>query len=320
MAPTDSHARPGATVVIVDWNEPEVTLEAVRSALEQDPAPAVIVVDNGSERTSDGHPAAGLDGVRVLRLPANAGFAGGANAGIAAASTDRVVLLNNDARMAPGALAALLAPLDVEGVGAVTALLLLDGDGEALVNSTGGEVTHSANGRDRDWRMPLRDLARPAGPTMAFSGGAVALSLAAVADAGGAFDERLFMYYEDTELSFRMRRRGWEIRYTPDAVVHHRHAYSSGAGSESFLARNERNRLRFAVVHGTGGVIARAGWRTLAGAASRLLRGDARGAGRRLRALGHAVAHLGELRRSRREVDRSATVARAAVWAGAPRD
>ena len=317
----DSRSTPAASVVIVDWNESDVTLEAVQSVLAQDLAVEVIVVDNGSETTASGHPAAAIPGVRVLRLPENAGFAGGANAGIAATSAETIVLLNNDARLEPGALAALIAPLAEHHVGAVTALILLDRtEGSTRVNSTGGEVTRSANGRDRDWELPLADLDRPAGAAPAFSGGAVALSRGAIADAGGPFDERLFMYYEDTELSWRLRRRGWEIRYEPTAVVQHRHAHSSRAGSDFFLRLNERNRLRFAVVHGPTDVIIRAFWRTFAGALARLLRGDARGAGRRFGAMGHVIGHLRALVRDRRRVARTAVVPLRALWADAPHD
>jgi len=314
--------RPEVAVVIVDWNEPDVTLEAVQSVIDQPGAPSteIVVVDNGSDATSTGHPAADIPGVRVVRLAENLGFAGGANAGIAATTGDTIVLLNNDARLEPGALAALVAPLADPRVGAATALILLDATSPQLVNSTGGEVTRSGNGRDRDWALPLVDLERASGPAPAFSGGAVALRRAAVVDAGGPFDERLFMYYEDTELSWRMRRRGWEIRYAPDALVHHRHAHSSNAGSDFFLRLNERNRLRFAIVHGTGGVIVRAHLRSIAGVGTRLVRRDARGAARRLGALGHAIAHLPELLRSRRAAARTATSSLRELWAGAPSD
>jgi GT2 family glycosyltransferase len=323
VAPADSDDRPAASVVIVDWNEPEVTLEAVESVIGQGlPSIEIVVVDNGSERTLAGHPAAVLDGVRVLRLPENVGFAGGANAGMAASRGEVLVLLNNDARLEAGALAALIAPLHEPGVGAVTALILLhDSESEeTLVNSTGGEVTRSGNGRDRDWRVPLGELRRTAGEASAFSGGAVALSRVAIEDAGGPFDERLFMYYEDTELSWRLRRRAWSIRFAPDALVRHRHAHSSRAGSDFFLRLNERNRLRFVLVHGTGAVVASALWRTFGGAVTRLLRGDARGAGRRFGALGHVIAHSPELNRARRLNRRRATVPLKSLWAGAPRD
>jgi GT2 family glycosyltransferase len=59
----------------------------------------------------------------------------------------------------------------------------------------------------------------------------------------GLFDERFFLYYEDTDLSWRGRLLGWVYRYVPDSVVRHHHAASSGAGSDLFRYFVERNRL-----------------------------------------------------------------------------
>ena len=44
----------------------------------------------------------------------------------------------------------------------------------------------------------------------------------------GRFDERLFMYAEDADLSWRGARRGWRYRYVPTSVVRHEHRASSG--------------------------------------------------------------------------------------------
>src|SRR5690606_30035179 len=74
----------------------------------------------------------------------------------------------------------------------------------------------------------------------------------------GLFDESLFLYYEDTELSWRLRRRGWTVRHVPDAVTVHDHAASSGTGSAFFLDHNERNRLLVALIHAPWGVVLRA--------------------------------------------------------------
>ena len=65
------------------------------------------------------------------------------------------------------------------------------------------------------------------------------------------FDERLFLYYEDLELSWRGRRRGWRYRYVPGSVV--RHAHAATAGQDSAVARyyNERNRLLVLARHAT---------------------------------------------------------------------
>jgi GT2 family glycosyltransferase len=51
------------------------------------------------------------------------------------------------------------------------------------------------------------------------------------------------MYYEDTDLSWRLALAGWRIGYAPTAVVRHHHGASSAIGSASFAYWNERNRL-----------------------------------------------------------------------------
>ena len=59
----------------------------------------------------------------------------------------------------------------------------------------------------------------------------------------GMFDEELFLYYEDTDLAWRGRLRGWRYQYVPTSVIRHRHAQSSGAWSPTFRFYTERNRM-----------------------------------------------------------------------------
>ena len=75
-----------------------------------------------------------------------------------------------------------------------------------------------------------------------FSGGACLLRRSAVEAIGGIAPE-FFMYYEDADLSWRMRLAGYTIRYEPAATVRHRHGASSDLRSESFAYFTERNRL-----------------------------------------------------------------------------
>jgi GT2 family glycosyltransferase len=81
-----------------------------------------------------------------------------------------------------------------------------------------------------------------------FCGAGVLLNRKAVEDVGG-FDKRFFMYYEDADLSFRMKERGWEIIYSPDAVIRHIHAGSSEEWSDFFIFHTERGRLIFVAKH-----------------------------------------------------------------------
>jgi hypothetical protein len=73
-------------------------------------------------------------------------------------------------------------------------------------------------------------------------GAAVCLRREAL-DQVGVFDDDFFMYYEDTDLSWRLQAAGWSIRYAPDAVVRHLHSASSGEWSPFFTFHVERNRL-----------------------------------------------------------------------------
>jgi hypothetical protein len=74
------------------------------------------------------------------------------------------------------------------------------------------------------------------------------LSREAVANAGG-FDRDLFMYFEDTELSWRLRSRGFRLRYEPASVVRHAHAATSVEGSPLFNFLVSRNRILMLLEH-----------------------------------------------------------------------
>ena len=75
----------------------------------------------------------------------------------------------------------------------------------------------------------------------------------------GLLDERLFLYYEDIDLSWRGQLRGWRYAYVPESVVRHMHATSSVEGSELFQYYVERNRLLVHVKNAPG----RYAWRAL---------------------------------------------------------
>jgi GT2 family glycosyltransferase len=317
---------------VVNWRQPELTSAAVASLERQTGLEGVdvviTIVDNGSGDGSAELLAARHPEHTVVAAPTNGGFGAGVNAGIRAVPADVYVLLNNDAEAEPGFVAALVGALESSpAAGAVTARILLreryrrlapgspapdaltgfdggrwvvDPAGAELLNSTGNESTRSGNGRDRDWLTPVASAAPPTAEPFGFSGGASALRAAAL-DEVGLFDESLFMYYEDTDLSWRLRRAGWSIGYAPDATVRHAHAASSGTGTELFRFHNERNRILVAAKHAPAPVLLTA----LARTAFR----------RRFRSLGAALRRLPAALGERRRLDRSAVVPRAAVAA-----
>jgi GT2 family glycosyltransferase len=324
-------------VVVVNWNGGELFLDCLQSIVEDAGGPGsaveVVVVDNASSDGSVERAEQLFEGLRVVRRSTNEGFAAGANAGIAAARGDVVVLVNNDARVEPGFLAAITAPLnrpEGEDVAAVTGRVLLAGRyrpagpdaegglvghdgrrwlrvasdefGEELVNSTGNQMTRSGNGRDRDWLAPADAPAAPA-EVFGFNGGCVALRRQAL-DEVGVFDTALFMYYEDTDLSWRLRRAGWRIEHASEARTRHQHAASSGTSTEFFQVHNLRNRLVVSAAQAPWPVVLRALVRTL----WHLLSGPRRG--RTARALAQAARMAPSALATRRRIDSTATVPR----------
>lgn len=71
----------------------------------------------------------------------------------------------------------------------------------------------------------------------------------------GRFDDDFFMYYEDTDLSWRARLAGWKVLYAPGAIVRHIHCGTTQEWSPFFLFLVERNRLAMVVKNGAVGQV-----------------------------------------------------------------
>jgi len=111
-----------------------------------------------------------------------------------------------------------------------------------VINNVGSNLFAGGFGGDRGFlEVDDGQYDEPA-DVFAWCGGAVLLKRSYLDDVG-TFDERFFMYYEDTDLSWRGRLRGWRYVFEPGALVRHHHAQSSGVGSDFFRFHTERNRL-----------------------------------------------------------------------------
>ena len=111
-----------------------------------------------------------------------------------------------------------------------------------VVNNAGSIVFTAGYGADRGFQdIDAGQYDEPV-DVFALCGCAVAFRTSAGAEVGW-FDEDFFLYYEDTDLSWRLRAAGWGIRYEPTAVVRHIHAASSVEWSPRFVFHTDRNRL-----------------------------------------------------------------------------
>jgi N-acetylglucosaminyl-diphospho-decaprenol L-rhamnosyltransferase len=241
--------------IVLCWNNGAILPRTLTHLLATEwPAAAleVVVVDNGSTDGSVDDWGARWPGVRLVQNGANLGFAGGVNAGLTdLAGVDAVALVNSDAFVEPGWLAPLVAALEEDPeVGAAAPKIVFAEVAPPTINNVGTEIGPSWEPRDRGYGELDRGQYDAPEDVWGWCGAAVLLRRAYL-DQVGHFDERLFMYAEDTDLSWRGAKAGWRYRYVPTSVVHHLHRASSGGQRTPLLDHlNRRNRLVVVTRHG----------------------------------------------------------------------
>jgi GT2 family glycosyltransferase len=131
------------------------------------------------------------------------------------------------------------------------------GSGFLVLNNVGNQLLPGGYGADRG--LCERSAGRYDEPVDVFAwcGASVLLRRGYLEDAG-LLDERLFLYYEDLDLSWRGLARGWRYRYTPGAIAYHRHSATSIEGSAISTYYIERNRLLVLAKNAPAGLAARA--------------------------------------------------------------
>ena len=241
---------PSTSVVVLNWNGGQMVQRCVASVLAQTrPADEVLVVDNGSTDGSPAALAARFPDLRLLPLERNTGFAGGMNAGIAATAGAAVLVLDLDVELEPDYLGRCVDALQADaGLGGVTGKLLrFTGDGaEPVLDSTGHRLYRNRRAVDRGEREPDTGQYDQAREVFGVGGAAPVLSrtmLDDVRDGDEVFDADFFAYFEDIDLCWRARTRGWRFGYEPAAVARHHRGGTGGRRLDALEAGNHRNRL-----------------------------------------------------------------------------
>ena len=233
---------PQVTVVVVTYRAAAFIGEALAGLAAQNVPHLLLVIDNAStDGTADVLAAAAPPG-SVHRMDTNLGFAGGVSAALPLVRTRYLALLNDDAVPEPGWLAALLDAAEGDSDAAAWTSLMVSADRPGTVNNLGAAFDEHWYGIDVCAEEPVVDVPTRVLDVFGFCGGAALLRTAPLRAVGG-FPAEFFLYYEDLETSWRLRRAGWSIRSVPAAVVVHRHGATSGKHSELFHYHNERNRL-----------------------------------------------------------------------------
>jgi GT2 family glycosyltransferase len=232
---------PAVCVVVVTWNGWALTRRALASVYAGVPPGGVevIVVDNGSTDDTPAGIAAEFPGTRYVPLDRNYGFAVANNRALPHVTAPLLLLLNNDAVLAPGALEALLdaaASAPAFDVFATQMLRLRD---PARVDNRGLYLDASGHCRQLDAGRPAAP-GRPRAEVFGASGGACLVRAALVRELG-LFDETLGSYWEDCDFAYRVRAAGRRCLYVPEAVVLHEGSATGDRMGDAKLFHIQRN-------------------------------------------------------------------------------
>ena len=237
------------SVVIPTHNGGPMLVDCVRHLKATEGSLELILVDNASDDESIARTVDLVPTARVVRNDVNQGFAGACNQGAAIANGEFVLFLNNDALFDGDNLGRLLTAAASDHDGAIWQPINLRPDGS--IEFAGDLFT---------WSGFFLHLDGLPSTTSVFSTKAACLLVRRSAlEALGGFREDYFAYFEESDLCWRARMAGWEVRVVPESTVVH----LGGVTTSRILTPAEarylsfRNRLRTIVANASAASLCR---------------------------------------------------------------
>lgn len=216
---------PSLAIVIVNWNSFDVTHNCLASLKGIDyPNYRLIVVDNGSNDNSGDKLKSEFPEIILLKNEKNLGFTGGNNTGIEFAlknNLELVMLLNNDTIVTPDFASKLVeALLRSNDNGAIQPKIMFNQEREIIWNagSSFSKVWHLTK------TIGMGEIDKGAYNTqkeIPWVTGCCFLTRASIIHEVGKLDDRFFIYYEDTDWSFRIKQKGYQLIYEPFSKIYH---------------------------------------------------------------------------------------------------
>lgn len=218
---------PLLSVVILNWQRPDNTLLSLEFAAASHYSPLnLLIVDNGNDGWLAGQLTQRFPDVTLLRTGRNLGYTGGNNVGLRhamAQGTDYILLLNDDAFVAPDAFCHLMAAAQADGqIAAVGPKVLVDENPRVL--------WAAGPAFPRQQQLPSDDGRFDNPVDCEYVVGCCILLKRTALEHVGLLDPAFFAIHEEWEWCCRARNAGYRIRYEPTAVVRHRLGRSLTAG------------------------------------------------------------------------------------------
>jgi GT2 family glycosyltransferase len=224
--------KPQVAVVVLNWNRTGDTLACLETVAASDWSNlATIVVDNASSEDIGPPLAERFPEAILIRNEHNLGFAGGMNAGVAAAlehGADYVLLLNNDTEVEPSMVRLLVEAAQSKQDAGILSPLEFFRDRPEVVASAGRHCDLRRAYQGPPIYMGEHDGGQFTGiEEIDVSSGTAMLVPAAVVREVGTLDDRLFLYIEDVDWALRIKEAGYRIYVCLDARLRHGVATSS---------------------------------------------------------------------------------------------
>ena len=207
------------SIIIVNYNAGERLLHCLSGVVRSAVNSEILVVDNASTDQVADLIEVKFPQVTLIRSETNLGFGAGCNLAASRARSEYLIFLNPDTTVEDGWLEGLIRPLRQDAkAGMVTAKILLASDPNRI-NTCGNTIHITGIAMCRGFGLSPDDFNHPQ-EVAAVSGAAFAIRRHLYELLGG-FDEEMFLYMEDTDLSCRARLAGWRCLYSPESVVRH---------------------------------------------------------------------------------------------------
>ena len=238
---------PLVSIITVNFNGSEDTLELLESLTKISyPNIEIIVIDNRSEHDNPKIIKERFPSVTLYESNVNMGFAGGNNLGIMRARGEYVLLLNNDTIVDKGFLEPLVRKFESDPIiGAISSKLRFYYDRNVIQFAGYTPLNHNTM---RSFAIGYRQKDNgqyDEEKETAYSHGAAMMVPMRVIREVGIMSYIFFLYYEEADWSYRIRKAGYTIWYVPSSLVYHKESIAVGKLSESKVYYQNRNRLVF---------------------------------------------------------------------------
>ena len=214
---------PKVSVIILAFNGLEHSTTCLSSLRKLDyPASKleIIVVDNGSTDGSPDKIEASFPEVHLVRSETNTGFSRGANLGASKASGEYLALLNNDMRVDPLWLTALVERAIADGRCSCVGSLVLNWEGTAVDFAGRADDAFCLASDFNTDRGPEPSSPSEETANLFVSAGAALFRASHFREVGG-FDPDYFLYHEDVDLGWRLCLKGYKCLLSPKSIVYH---------------------------------------------------------------------------------------------------